>query len=206
MGLRFAATSALLVMSLLLAACPKTVAPPAPAPPVPPPPAPITAAECPRIERIEVRKSERVLRAECQGGGVLVYPIALSREDGPKRQQGDQRMPEGDYRVVDPPRKSSRFHVFIPIDYPSRADADLALRERRIDQTVHSAIVAAHRKGSLPPQHTVLGGALGIHGEGKRWRGYLEVDWTEGCVAVTDAAIVEIARRVRKGTPVRIVP
>jgi murein L,D-transpeptidase YafK len=194
----------LVAAALLLTGCPKKLPPAPPAPPAEQP-APAPSGACKRVERIEVRKHARELRAACTGGAELVFPIALSRERGPKRMRGDQRMPEGEYRVAGPARKS-RFHLFLPLDYPSRADADRALREGRIDRGVHAAIVAAHEKGALPPQDTPLGGALGIHGEGVRWRGDLDLNWTEGCVAVTDQAIAQLARLVRRGTPVRIVP
>ena len=150
-------------------------------------------------------KSERRLAAECSGGGRLVFPIALAREPGPKRSAGDQRMPEGEYRIAGPPR-TSRFHLFLPFDYPSRADADRALAERRIDAATHDAIVAAHAHGRMPPQDTPLGGGLGVHGEGVRWHGDLDLDWTEGCVAVSDRAIEALARLVRRGTPIEILP
>jgi murein L,D-transpeptidase YafK len=192
------------IVALWLVACPK---PPPPAPPTPPP-APPTAgqpAPCQRAERLHVRKSERALTVHCAGGGSLTFPIALSRARGAKRAVGDQRMPEGEYRISGPPR-TSRFHVFIPFDYPSRADADRALAEKRIDAATHAAIARAHAKRRMPPQDTPLGGALGLHGEGVRWRGDLKLNWTEGCVAVTDAAIEQIARMVKPGTPIRIDP
>lgn len=195
---------AILGIALWLAACPKPP-PPAPSVPAPAPPATGETQPCKRAERLLVRKSERVLHVECKGGGQLTFPIALSRARGPKRAMGDQRMPEGEYRISGPPR-TSRFHRFIPFDYPSRADADRALAEKRIDTGTHEAIARAHAKRRMPPQDTPLGGVLGIHGEGTRWRGDLKLNWTEGCVAVTDAAIEQLARIVRPGTPLRIEP
>jgi hypothetical protein len=181
---------------------------PAPEPPAPPPPAAVSpppAAACERIERIVVRKSERVLIAACAGGGELRLPVALARAPGPKRASGDQRMPEGDYRIAGPPRPS-RFHRFVPIDYPSPADAARALAEGRLGRAEHDAIVRAHAAGRLPPQDTVLGGSLGIHGEGRRWRGEGALDWTEGCVALGDHDVEELGRLAPPGTPVRIEP
>jgi murein L,D-transpeptidase YafK len=196
---------AVAALAIALAGCPKR--PPAPPvlPPEPPPPPSAEAPPCKRVVRIDIVKSERRLVASCEGGGRLEFPIALSRERGPKRRQGDQRMPEGDYRVSGPPR-TSRFHIFIPFDYPSRADADRALAEKRIDADVHAAIARAHARRRMPPQDTPLGGALGIHGEGVRWRGDLALNWTEGCVAVSDKAIEQLSRIVRPGTPIRIEP
>jgi hypothetical protein len=179
--------------------------PPQPAPtpaeplPIEPPP------RCERIEYLEVRKSERTLVARCVGGRVLSFPIALSREPGPKRERGDRRTPEGAYHIAAPAR-SSRFHRFLPIDYPSLADAEVAFAQGRISADERDAIAIAHRMGQPPPQDTALGGHLGFHGEGRRWRGDLDLDWTEGCFALTDDAIEAVAARAPPGTPVRILP
>jgi len=184
--------------------------PPAP-PPSPPAPAPVpaeapTASEvCPRAERIEVSKSQRSLTVRCTGGGALQFKIALARERGPKRAVGDQRMPEGEYRIAGPARKS-RFHLFIPFDYPSRADADLALKEGRISNESHSAVVQARKARRMPPQDTPLGGLLGIHGEGERWRGDNLLNWTEGCIAMSDRGVAYLAKLVRPGMPLTITP
>jgi len=152
-----------------------------------------------------VRKSERTLVAECAGGGRLAFPIALSREPGPKRLRGDRRTPEGQYRIATAARPS-RFHRFIPIDYPSLADADRALGEGRITWAEREQIARAHREGRLPPQDTPLGGHLGFHGEGLRWQGNLDLDWTDGCFALADDAIDLLGNLAPPGTPVRILP
>lgn len=173
--------------------------------PAAPPPDP-KSLPCPAVVRLEVRKRERVLEASCDGGGVRVFGITLSREPvGAKRRRGDQRIPEGAYHVAGEPR-ASRFELFIPIDYPSPADADRALQEKAISKATHSRILAAHRAGRMPPQETALGGLVGFHGEGTRWRGDLDLDWTEGCVALADEAIRWLAAHVRRGTPVTIRP
>jgi len=183
----------------------KPAAAPAPPPPAAPPAGPIDPSACLHALRVEVRKSARLLTAECVVGGYVAFPIALSREAGPKRAQGDHRMPEGDYAIAGPPL-TSRFHLFVPIDYPSVADADRALGEGRIDRATRDAIADAHAEGRMPPQDTPLGGAIGLHGEGVRWHGDLLLNWTEGCVALSDPAIEELVRLVRRGTPVRILP
>ncbi len=172
---------------------------------MPSPPDP-TTLPCDTVLRLAVRKSQRLLEAECDGGGRRRFPIALSRTPlGAKTRRGDERMPEGDYRIAGAARPS-RFHLFIPIDYPSIADADRALRARTIGPEAHARILAAHRARRFPPQDTPLGGWLGFHGEGVRWRGDLDLDWTQGCVAVEDATMDWLARRVRRGMPVSIAP
>jgi murein L,D-transpeptidase YafK len=170
-----------------------------PAPSLPP-------AVCERIERLTVHKAERRLVASCAGGLELEFPVGLSREPvGAKRRIGDLRVPEGEYRVAGPAR-ASRFHLFLPIDYPSASDAERAFAEGLITRGERDAIARAHAAGRLPPQHTALGGRLGIHGEGERWQNELDLDWTEGCIAVSDAVIDWLAAAAPGGTPVAILP
>jgi murein L,D-transpeptidase YafK len=200
-----------LALGLVLAlACAR---PPPPAPPelppavAPPPAPPAIPPPCLHIERLVANKSERYLRVHCEGGAVFTFPAAFGRvPSGPKRAAGDERTPEGEYRISGPARPS-RFHRFVPIDYPSVADADAALAEKRISRDDHRRIVEAHRRGAMPPQDTPLGGLLGLHGEGKRWRGESKaLDWTYGCIALPDAELDFVADRVKKGTPITIVP
>ena len=59
----------------------------------------------------------------------------------------------------------------------------------------------------MPPQDTALGGLLGLHGEGARWRGESKgLDWTYGCIALADAELDFVIARVKKGTPLTILP
>ena len=162
---------------------------------------------CPRIAHIEVRKSERRLVARCNPGPAVVMKVALGREPvGAKTSKGDHRTPEGNY-VVSGPATRNRFHRFIPIDYPSRRDADVALASGAITAAEHSRIVARRAHDRSPPQDTALGGGLGLHGEGPRWQGESAgIDWTLGCIAVRDHEIDFLAQRVKVGTPVWIVP
>jgi murein L,D-transpeptidase YafK len=135
------------------------------------------------------------------------FTVALGRAPfGPKQGRGDLRTPEGLYHVSGAARRS-RFHRFLPIDYPSLADAERARAEGRLAGRDLERIAAAHARGQTPPADTPLGGDLGFHGEGERWRGDSEhLDWTYGCLAMTDERIEFLAARVRRGTPVRILP
>jgi murein L,D-transpeptidase YafK len=193
---------------LLACACaPTPAALPAPPPAVAPPPGSPSPATCEQIVAIEVSKRERRLRAQCAGGGVVEMTVALGRGNGPKREAGDSRTPEGQYRISGPPRRSRRFHRFIPFDYPSFADAATARAEGRLSEAEYREIAAAHGLAEPPPANTALGGYLGFHGEGKRWRGDSRFfDWTYGCIGLTDADVDFLADRSAVGTPVSIEP
>ena len=162
---------------------------------------------CPRIAHILIRKSEHLLVARCDPGPVIVMSVAIGRSPiGTKQAHGDQRTPEGNYRVSGP-AKASRFHRLIPIDFPSRRDADSALARGAITPSEHARIVARRAQERPPPQNTALGGHIGLHGEGQKWQGESAgLDWTYGCIAVRDAEIDFLAQRVRFGTPVWIQP
>lgn len=177
---------------------PEPAALPEPAPPPPP---------CEKIFRIEIRKRARELVAYCEGGDSRRTTAAMGREPkGHKVAQGDLRTPEGRYRIVGPLERN-RFHGFIPIDYPSRADADAALADGRITRADHARIDDAHDRGVQPPADTPLGGDIGLHGEGTRWAGDSQhLDWTYGCVAVPDAELDFLAERIEVGTEVMILP
>ena len=140
-----------------------------------------------KADRIEVRKAERVMTLLRDGKVLKTYKIALSRVPaGPKEREGDHRVPEGQY-VVDAKNSRSRFHLALHISYPNTADREHA------------------RKLGVRP-----GGNIEIHGLDSKlaWVGGLhrQVDWTDGCIAVTNSEIEEIWRMVSVGTPVEIRP
>jgi murein L,D-transpeptidase YafK len=162
---------------------------------------------CERIVSISVSKHDRRLRVYCEDGTRVEMVVALGRgTGGAKREMGDARTPEGHYRFSGPAR-ASRFHRFIPFDYPSLSDAESARIQGRLDDGGYRRIAAAYARGEAPPADTVLGGQLGIHGEGERWRGDSRLlDWTLGCIGLADADVDFIAARSAIGTPVWIGP
>jgi murein L,D-transpeptidase YafK len=130
---------------------------------------------------------------------VKVYRVFLgSSPTGDKTERGDNRTPEGDYRIVEK-RQDSKFHRFITIDYPNLDDANRAYEEGRL---------TANAKGIKPPWDTPLGGFLGIHGIGDNEKFKLRLiddwDWTNGCVALKNRDVEELFRLVPVGTAVRI--
>jgi murein L,D-transpeptidase YafK len=156
---------------------------------------------------VEVWKRERRLRAVCGDGGERQIRVALGREPlGDKDGAGDWRTPQGEYRIAGPARES-RFHLFLPIDFPNPEDAARAHAAGYISGSERDEIFAAHLRGELPPQDTALGGDLGFHGEGPEWRGFSpDLDWTYGCIAMSDAEIDFLVERVTLDTRVRIHP
>lgn len=174
---------------------------------LPVPESPDSSRRCHRILAIEIHKAERSLIAQCADGEPIRLRAAMGRDsNGAKERQGDMKTPEGAYRVAGPPR-ASRFHLFLPIDYPGEHDAERALRLGIISEQERDEIVAAREAERLPPQGTRLGGNLGLHGEGPRWQGDSHgLNWTQGCVGLADRDIEFLSTRVSTGTPVLILP
>jgi murein L,D-transpeptidase YafK len=136
--------------------------------------------------RVLVLKTEhKLLLLDSNNNAIRTYSVAIGRGGvEPKQRQGDHKTPEGFY-VIDRHKRDSRFHRALHISYPNDAD-----RERA-------------RQIAADP-----GGDIMIHGiqKGLRWLGSLQrsVDWTDGCIAVTDSEIDEIYAAVPDGTPVEI--
>jgi len=168
---------------------------------------PARGPECRQVIRVVVDKSDRRLWADCASGAVLAMPVSFGRAGPePKRRAGDRATPEGYYRATAAARES-RFHLFIPLDYPSPGDARRAFAEGRIGAEDHARIQRAHEEGRPPPADTPLGGHIGLHGRGARWQGVdPELDWTLGCVALSDDDVERLAERLAPGTPVVIRP
>ncbi len=142
------------------------------------PPDLVTKAE--QADAIHVYKSQRRMELLREGKVIKRYRIALGDTPvGHKRQQGDERTPEGEYRITYR-NPQSRFHLSLRVSYPNEADRRQA-RVRGVDP----------------------GGDIMIHGGTPSW--YTR-DWTDGCIAVTDAEIEEIWRLVPVGTLIRIDP
>ena len=141
---------------------------------------PAMAGQAERADAIHVHKAARRMDLLRDGKVIRSYRIRLGDAPaGPKRQQGDERTPEGDYRISHR-NAASRFHLSLRVSYPNAED----LRQARAHGVDPGGDIMIH--GGTPP------------GDAR--------DWTDGCVAVTNAEIEEIWRLVPLGTPVRIDP
>lgn len=150
-----------------------------------------------RAQSLMVMKGERVQ--------LSFDNIAIGRNGpAPLRTRGDNTTPLGTFHIawVNP---RSKFKTFFGFDYPSRPLAEAALRQGLIDIFTYEDIVSAIDAGRVPPQNTPLGGFLGIHGLGNADPGIHEkLNWTQGCVALTNEQIEELAKWVDIGTRVVI--
>ena len=151
---------------------------------------------------IEVWKSDR--RMELRRGDAVMreFHVSLGMEPhNGKEVQGDKRTPVGRYYITDK-NADSRFHRFLGLSYPNEDDAERGYRHGLISAIEWADIFFANLHQGRPPYSTLLGGRVGIHGFGGR--PYVPVDWTDGCIAVSDPEIEYIFAVVAVGTPVII--
>jgi murein L,D-transpeptidase YafK len=153
---------------------------------------PIPAARAPEgnfdvADKVVVAKGQRRLYLLRENQVIAEYPVRLGLNPyGPKQREGDFRTPEGSYRLV---RRNPRsdFFLSIQVSYPSEQD----LRRAR-------------ENGARP------GGLIMIHGEPNVPRKpadyYARNDWTDGCIAVSNADMVDIWLRTPAGIPIEIRP
>jgi murein L,D-transpeptidase YafK len=140
-----------------------------------------------KADQAVVLKSQRTLTLFSQGKLLRTYKVALgSSPAGAKEQEGDHKTPEGRY-VLDRRNAKSRFYKSIHVSYPNEQDK-----------------TEASQRGVSP------GGDIMIHGlpNGFGWLGaaHRAQDWTDGCIAVTNAEMDEIWDLVADGTPIEIRP
>ncbi len=158
--------------------------------------------------QILISKKNNELIVEKAGEVVKKYHIASGKGGkGTKRRQGDSKTPLGVYRISKF-KKSSRFHYFIQLDYPNLIDAWYGYKNKTIDANDFKRIASAYKKREEPPQDTKLGGFIGIHGLGeqneKKLTIHQEINWTEGCIALTNEEINDLRQFVDVGTSVII--
>jgi len=123
---------------------------------------------------------------------------------GRKRRRGDDITPQGRYRITEI-RRSGKFGHFIALDYPSLEDAQRALNDKRITPATFELIRASHLQGKPPPQDTILGGHIGIHGVGKGDpKIHQFINWTSGCIALEDRQLIQLLPWIRCGMVVKI--
>jgi murein L,D-transpeptidase YafK len=141
----------------------------------------------PAVDHLVVRKSER--RLLLMRGDLVVrsYKVALGLSPaGQKERSGDFRTPEGRYYLS---RRNPRSDYFLSIQVSYPNDGDLK---------------RAHHN------HWDAGGSIMIHGLPNQLKHeisyYESTDWTDGCIAVSNADMVEIWMLTPDNVPIDILP
>jgi len=150
-----------------------------------------------QTRNLEIKKGDETI-------DVLDHVVIGRKGAGTKEQRGDDITPLGNYRIGWINEKSA-FRKFFGLTYPNPEQAQQALQNGKIDLDTYHAIREAHFSGSIPPQNTVLGGQIGIHGLGGGSLSVHEIfDWTHGCIALTNEQIDRLSQYIEKGTLVTV--
>ena len=137
------------------------------------------------VDRIFVDNSEHWMAVYREGKIIREFRVALGRGGlAPKVRQGDGRVPEGRYNIV-AHNPESAFYLSLKIGYPTALQAAEAA-SRGID----------------------AGDDIMIHGlpNGRGWIGsrHQKVNWTQGCIALTNPEMQWLYASVADGTPIEI--
>lgn len=158
---------------------------------------PVMPIEKPVITRILVSKKNKQVILFQNDQIVRTYNAVFGRNlEGHKVQEGDSKTPEGVY-FIESKNSRSAFHLALKVSYPNAEDRKRA-----------KAIGVS------------AGGDIMIHGtptvtedrakETKRILmeelQSLGINWTDGCIAVTNPEIEEIYSLVKAKTPIEICP
>lgn len=138
-------------------------------------------------DKVLVVKHERMLYLMHGERTVGTYPVKLGLNPyGHKQQEGDFRTPEGKYELT---RRNPRseFFLAIQLSYPNREDEAVA-RENR---TRPGGLIMIHGQPNVPRRPAEF---------------YATRDWTDGCIALSNADMVDVWLRTSVGIPIEIRP
>lgn len=141
----------------------------------------------PFADKVLVKKQERKMFLINNGKAYREYSISLGDSPvGHKKQEGDEKTPEGNY-IIDYRNPKSAYTLSLHINYPKTEDK-----------------LSAKKRGVSP------GGQIFIHGSPNGMSltevALTRMDWTDVCIAVTNEEIREIWKLVKNGTPIEILP
>ncbi|XDD46705.1 murein L,D-transpeptidase family protein [Leptospira sp. WS39.C2] len=136
---------------------------------------------------VYVKKSEKTLTVTKAGKTILKIPISLGFEpEGPKKEEGDGKTPEGTY-TIDYQIPEWDYYKALHISYPNKTQLEEAKK-----------------------RNVKAGSGILIHGMKRHWNwfGHLHtyLNWTHGCMAVTNEEMDLLFEMVPVGSKIRIEP
>jgi len=138
-------------------------------------------------DMVTVSKSEKLLYLQKEGKVFASYPVAFGRNPvGHKEKEGDNRTPEGIYKI-DTRKENSSYFKALHVSYPSPNDIEQA-KVRGVDP----------------------GGDIMVHGQknGFGWAAFIVqyFNWTKGCIALSNDNMEKVWQSVNVGTKIEIKP
>ena len=141
-------------------------------------------------DKVIVKKSTRMLYLSKNGEIYQKYHITLGQvPEGSKEIEGDMKTPEGVYQL-DWRQDSPQYYKSLHISYPNAKDK------------AHAKDLGASAGGMIMIHGTPPAWSLSPYGD---WMNVL-IDWTQGCIAMTNDDIEEVWEQTTNGTIVVIVP
>jgi murein L,D-transpeptidase YafK len=147
----------------------------------------LSAAEFPVADKVVIEKEKRKLHLMSDGSAFRTFDIALGGAPlGDKEREGDFKTPEGSYEL-DMRNPNSDYFLSIHVSYPNNEDRQ-----------------EARQKGVDP------GGQIMIHGQPNTptySAGYYKsMDWTNGCIAVSNSDMIDIWLMTPNSIAIEILP
>lgn len=149
-----------------------------------------------------------------QGNLKESFEIALSQSPvGHKSKQGDLRLPEGSYRIVQ--KNSGPFSGkmaawfgsgWMRINYPNPYDIQEGYRKSFISESQRISMTKAWYAGKAPNQKSRLGGGIGIHGWKGEWSNNKDRALTWGCISMHNSDLARLIKTVPLQTKIIILP
>ncbi|CAA6813467.1 MAG: ErfK/YbiS/YcfS/YnhG family protein [uncultured Sulfurovum sp.] len=141
-------------------------------------------------DKVIVKKSTRMLYLSQNGEIFNKYHITLGRVPvGDKEVEGDMKTPEGAY-LLDYRQFSNDYYKSLHVSYPNTSDK------------AHAASLGKSPGGMIMIHGTPPSWSLSPYGD---WMNVL-IDWTEGCIAMSNDDMDEVWEQTTNGTVVVILP
>jgi murein L,D-transpeptidase YafK len=147
----------------------------------------VGANDFPVADRVVVEKANRKLYLMENGEAFRTFDIALGIAPlGDKKEEGDNRTPEGLY-WLDMRNPHSDYFLSIHISYPNPEDR----REARDSGLDPGGQIMIHGQPNTPTYSAAY---------------YRRADWTNGCIAVSNSDMIDIWLMTPERVPIEILP
>jgi len=141
-------------------------------------------------DKVIIKKSARMLYLSSAGEIFQKYHITLGKIPvGDKEVEGDMKTPEGIY-ALDYRQLSDNYYKSLHISYPNTEDK------------AHAKTLGQSAGGMIMIHGTPPSWSLSPYGD---WMNVL-IDWTEGCIAMSNDDMDEVWEQTTNGTYVVIIP
>ncbi len=141
----------------------------------------------PQVDKVLVVKSQRSLALFANGREIKRYRVSLGKKpEGAKEREGDRRTPEGFY-WIDWRKQSEKYNLALHVSYPNAQDQERA------------------RQLGVSPGSMIMIHGTPLDDEYPEWF-FHTLDWTDGCIAMTNADMREVWQLVNDGTLIEIRP